>query len=255
MKDDRHRYRENTVENIVLEKNVLEKNVEIYVESDFDWPKINKIPIYECHEPLELIVNTEKLKQKPVYFIAGINGSIEYCPVRKSVAEKLTIASQLLPPHLGILVLDGWRSRETQQALQEQTQAKIAAQYTELSPEEQQRLLQQFVAPAPVEANQVSPHLTGGSVDVTLFDIVSGNVLFLGTEFDEVSELSYTAALETAAEKNMPATLYRRLLYQAMTQVGFSNFPAEWWHYDYGNSLWAFYKNQTAIYGPIDGIK
>lgn len=225
----------------------------IAVEKNFDWPVINKIPIYENHEPLEIMTDTEKLKHQPVYFLAGIKGSIEYCLMRKSVFEKLVIASQLLPPHLGLLVLDGWRSTETQQALQEETQARIAAQYTDLSPEEQRRLLQQFVAPAPVGDNQVSPHLTGGAVDVTLFDIASGHTLFMGTEFDEVSELSYTAALETASEKNMPATLYRRLLYQAMTQAGFTNLPTEWWHYDYGNSLWAFYKNQSVVYGAING--
>ncbi|OTA20888.1 D-Ala-D-Ala dipeptidase VanX [Xenorhabdus beddingii] len=227
----------------------------IAVEKDFDWLIINKIPIYECHEPLEIITNTKRLKWQPVYFLAGIKGAIEYCLLRKSVAEKLMMASQLLPAHLGLLVLDGWRSVETQQALQDATQAKIAAQYTDLSPEEQQRLLQQFVAPVPVEKNQVSPHLTGGSVDVTLFDMASGQALFLGTEFDEVSELSYTAALEKAPEKNRPATLYRRLLYQAMTQAGFTNLPTEWWHYDYGNALWAFYNNQSAIYGAIKGTR
>ncbi|WP_167383233.1 M15 family metallopeptidase [Xenorhabdus ishibashii] len=230
-------------------KNAAEK---IPIESDFDWKVINEIPIYECHESLEMITDSEKLKQKPVYYLAGIKGSIEYCMVRKSVAEKLRIASQLLPAHLGILVLDGWRSRETQQALQEITQVKIAEQYTELSVEEQRKLLRRFVAPASVEKNQVLPHLTGGAVDVTLFDLGSGHALFLGTEFDEVNELSYTAALEKAPEKNMPTTRYRRLLYQAMTQAGFSNLPTEWWHYDYGNPMWAFYKNQTAIYGAID---
>ncbi|MBC8948960.1 D-alanyl-D-alanine dipeptidase [Xenorhabdus ehlersii] len=235
--------------NINVGKNAAEK---ISVEGDFDWKIINEIPIYECHESLEIITDSNKLKQKSVYYLAGIKGSIEYCMVRKSVAEKLRIASQLLPAHLGILVLDGWRSRETQQALQEITQVKIAEQYTELSAEEQHKLLQQFVAPAPVGKNQISPHLTGGAVDVTLFNIESGHALFLGTEFDEVNELSYTAALEKAPEKNMSATLYRRLLYHAMKQVGFTNLPTEWWHYDYGNSMWAFYNNRTAIYGAID---
>ncbi|MDC9588033.1 M15 family metallopeptidase [Xenorhabdus sp. XENO-10] len=226
----------------------------IPVTKDFDWKIINEIPIYECGEYLEKITDSDKLKQTPVYYIEGIKGSIEYCMVRKSVAEKLGMASQLLPTHLGILVLDGWRSRETQQALQDKTQAKIAAQYTELSAEEQQKLLRQFVAPVPIGKNQISPHLTGGAVDITLFDMESGHALFLGTEFDEVSELSYTAALEKKPEKNMPATLYRRLLYQAMTQVGFTNLPTEWWHFDYGNSIWAFYKNRTAIYGAIDEV-
>ncbi|WFQ78610.1 M15 family metallopeptidase [Xenorhabdus sp. SF857] len=184
--------------NVDLGKYSAEK---IPQERDFNWKIINKIPIYECDEYLEIITDSNKLKQKSVYYLAGIKGAIKYGMVRKSVAEKLRLASQLLPAHLGILVLDGWRSRETQQALQEITQAKIAEQYTDLSAEEQRKLLQQFVAPAPVEENQISPHLTGGSVDVTLFDIASGHPLFLGTEFDEVSELSYTAALEKAPEK------------------------------------------------------
>ncbi|MEQ2026975.1 M15 family metallopeptidase [Xenorhabdus szentirmaii] len=234
---------------IDTDKNPAEK---IVPEKDADWSLINKIPIHECHEPLVFITDTEKLKQKPVYFLDGIKGSIEHGLVRKSVAEKLTLVSQLLPDHLGLLILDGWRSREVQQALQEKTQADIAAQFAGLPPEEQQRMLQKFVAPAPVDANQVLPHLTGGAVDVTLFDRETGHALNLGTEFDEVSERSYTVALEADPDKNMSATLYRRLLYQAMTQAGFSNYPTEWWHYDYGNSLWAFYKNQTAFYGAVN---
>ncbi|CBJ79545.1 putative D-alanyl-D-alanine dipeptidase [Xenorhabdus bovienii str. Jollieti] len=237
---------------IAMENNTVDK---IAVEKLFDWEVINGMPINECHEPLEIITDTDKLRQQSAYFFAGIKGSIEYCTVRENVARKLVIASQLLPPHLGLLVLDGWRSRETQQALQEQTQIKIADQYRHLSVEEQKALLQQFVAPAPTEQHQISPHLTGGSVDVTLFDVASGKPLFLGTEFDEVTELSYTAALEKEPEKNMPAILYRRLLYNAMIQVGFTNLPTEWWHYDYGNSLWAFYKNDIAIYGAVDGTR
>ncbi|MBD2814874.1 M15 family metallopeptidase [Xenorhabdus sp. Flor] len=224
----------------------------IVTERTFEWSSINKIPINECHESLEIITETNKIKSQPVYFLADIKGSVEYCAVRKSVAEKLVKASQLLPSHLGILVLDGWRSRETQQALQEKTQAKIAERYSQLSIEEQKKLLEQFVAPAPTAQNPISPHLTGGSVDVTLFDMTSGKALFMGTEFDEVAELSYTAALENTPENNMPAILYRRILYHAMIQVGFTNLPTEWWHYDYGNSSWAFYKNSHAIYGAVD---
>ncbi|MCC8367561.1 M15 family metallopeptidase [Xenorhabdus sp. PB61.4] len=221
----------------------------------FDWETINKISINECHEPLEVIYETDKIKLKPVYFLTGINGAVEYCAVRKSVAEKLIQASQLLPSHLGLLVLDGWRSRETQLALQEKTRATIAQQYSYLSVEEQKELLEQFVAPAPTEQNPVSPHLTGGSVDVTLFDIASGKALFMGTEFDEVDDLSYTAALEQSSDTNMPTVLYRRILHHVMIQAGFTNLPTEWWHYDYGNALWAFYKNDQAVYGAVEGIR
>jgi hypothetical protein len=30
----------------------------------------------------------------------------------------------------------------------------------------------------------------------------------------------------------------RRLLYHAMKKAGFTNYPSEWWHYDYGDTFW-----------------
>jgi D-alanyl-D-alanine dipeptidase len=31
------------------------------------------------------------------------------------------------------------------------------------------------------------------------------------------------------------------------------NYPAEWWHYSYGDRMWAAYSNRrTAIYGVLD---
>ncbi|OKP04542.1 D-alanyl-D-alanine dipeptidase [Xenorhabdus eapokensis] len=54
--------------NINVGKNAAEK---ISIESDFDWKVINEIPIYECHESLEMITDSEKLKQKPVYYLVG----------------------------------------------------------------------------------------------------------------------------------------------------------------------------------------
>jgi len=26
-----------------------------------------------------------------------------------------------------------------------------------------------------------------------------------------------------------------------MTSAGFTNYPEEWWHFDFGNSFWRFY--------------
>ena len=31
----------------------------------------------------------------------------------------------------------------------------------------------------------------------------------------------------------------RRLLYWVMTEAGFANNPTEWWHYSWGDQLWA----------------
>jgi len=36
-----------------------------------------------------------------------------------------------------------------------------------------------------------------------------------------------------------------------MIEVGFSNLPSEWWHYEYGDKNWAYIQGKPAVY---DGI-
>ncbi|MFO6088788.1 hypothetical protein ACLBTQ_28855, partial [Pseudomonas aeruginosa] len=34
--------------------------------------------------------------------------------------------------------------------------------------------------------------------------------------------------------------------------AGFSNLPSEWWHYDFGDQLWAWHTGATqALFGPV----
>ena len=42
----------------------------------------------------------------------------------------------------------------------------------------------------------------------------------------------------------------RRLLYHVMVSAGFTNYPDEWWHFDYGNQNWALMSGRkAAVYG------
>ncbi len=48
-----------------------------------------------------------------------------------------------------------------------------------------------------------------------------------------------------------PARYNRDLLAAAMDAAGFINYPAEWWHWSYGDRYWAFQTSRdTALYGP-----
>lgn len=210
------------------------------------WDDIEKTSILESNEPLQAVPNTENLKQFPIYFEHNIAHAIDACVARQSVIEKLQQAADLLPDHLGIVVLDAWRSSEVQQAVQDEVGDIINLKYAHLSTIEKQKILSQFVAP--VRSDFISPHLTGGSVDITLFERESGKWLDMGAEFDEPTERSYTHFYEDQLEH--PACNNRRVLYSVMTQVGFSNLATEWWHFDYGNPLWAYhYQQNHAIYG------
>ena len=41
------------------------------------------------------------------------------------------------------------------------------------------------------------------------------------------------------ASENITARDNRKILVKTMESEGFSNYPSEWWHYDYGNRAWA----------------
>lgn len=210
------------------------------------WKNLEAIPVIEADEPLQIIPDSKKLKQFPIYFDQNVSHAIDICVARSSVVKKLQQAANLLPDHIGIVVLDAWRSRDVQQAVQAEIGDIIKSKYPNLSMSDQQALLAEFVAP--VGPNFISPHLTGGSVDITLFDVKTGEWLDMGADFDEPTERSYTHFYEDQPEHT--ACTNRRLLYSVMTTVGFSNLPTEWWHFDYGNPLWAHYNQQDhAIYG------
>lgn len=218
----------------------------IPTSTQHSWKNIENISIIESNESLLTIPNTENLKQFPIYFDHNIPHAINVCVARHSVTQRLQQAANLLPDHLGILVLDAWRSRAVQKAIQEEVGNTIKIKYPHLSVSEQQQLLSDFVAPA--RADFISPHLTGGSVDITLFERETGEWLDMGADFDEPTERSHTHFYEDQPEH--PACQNRRLLYSVMSNVGFTNLPTEWWHFDYGNPLWAYYNQQNhAVYG------
>jgi len=98
------------------------------------------------------------------------------------------------------------------------------------------------------------PHNTGGAVDLTIVD-GSGAELRMGTVFDEFSDRAHPDYFIQAGKDDPDAQVYhqnRLLLRDAMVEVGFVEYPYEWWHYSYGNQQWAqATKSDTAIYGRI----
>ena len=102
----------------------------------------------------------------------------------------------------------------------------------------------------PIKDTLIPPaHTTGGAIDVTLVD-ANGHALDMGCEFDAFNEKTKTDYFEDT-EENVKIRDNRRLLYSCMISAGFTNLPSEWWHYDFGNKIWAYYKNEPAIYEGV----
>jgi len=114
-------------------------------------------------------------------------------------------------------------------------------------------------APRSSEVDPCSPppHSTGAACDLTIRK-TSGEHLFMGGIFDDVSIISNTDFFEMESQKRtlsfseIEALQNRRLLYHLMTNAGFANNPTEWWHYSHGDQMWAKLTNQQfAFYSKI----
>lgn len=216
-----------------------------------DWQAISHIPIRESGEAFQAISLSPQICTWPAYFKMGIAHTLPECYIREGVYLRLLEASRYLPDHLTMVVLDGWRPFKVQQFLYETFLSLLDEAHPDW--DETQRIAQarQLVSPPSTDPKAPSPHITGGSIDVTLMDC-DGRLLNMGTLFDEASPLAFSAALEGREDlttSQQEARDHRRLLYHAMRQAGFTNLPTEWWHYDYGNQMWAWHRLKA---GDID---
>ncbi|MEX2461517.1 MAG: M15 family metallopeptidase [Paenibacillaceae bacterium] len=206
------------------------------------------IPIHESGEPLISLSNiSPKIKIFPFYFQQNLPNTLNECYLREGAAQRLMKAAEKLPDGLNFVVLDGWRPYKVQKVLYEMT--IDAFKKDGMAESEIYREIPKFVSYPSDNIDTPSPHMTGGSVDLTIAD--QDGWLDMGTGFDEFTDKAKTTWYEEAA--NLSETEHkirnnRRLLKQVMTDVGFENFEEEWWHYDYGNQRWAMLTHQLAIY-------
>ena len=76
-----------------------------------------------------------------------------------------------------------------------------------------------------------SGHSRGSTVDLTLFDLATGELVAMGGDHDLMDSVSHHDAegIRKAEARN------RRRLRSIMEAAGFGSYPAEWWHYTLRN--------------------
>lgn len=90
-------------------------------------------------------------------------------------------------------------------------------------------------------------HQSGGAVDLTLCDR-EGRPIDMGTGYMEHNDSTATYSKHITSEQRKN----RKILLTVMEETGFVNYPAEWWHFAYGDRMWASYKHKRhAIYGNV----
>ena len=162
---------------------------------------------------------TENFLSTPVY-------SSSHAFLEKPAAEALARASDYLKTKgYGLLIFDAYRPWF------------ITKLFWDATPADKH----QFVAnPA-----QGSRHNRGCAVDLTLYDLKTGQQVVMPSGFDEMTPRAYSNYPDAPEEQKKA----RDLLRDAMQQEGFIQLPAEWWHFDYRD--WNKYPVQNIRFEDI----
>ena len=204
------------------------------------------IPIEECGEPLVDIASFGFVLE-PVYYNSGIFDSADIL-LRKSVTIRLATARDKIEP-FNFKIWDGWRPREVQQKIYLKYWKEVKAEHPQWPEDRLHAQVGTFVSVA-TDSNRIPLHSTGGAVDLTIVD-EKGLNLEMGTKFDHFGPQAAALYYENI-ESNELIRDNRRLLRNSLPEAEFRFDEDEWWHFDYGNQIWASALNKSkAIYGEM----
>ncbi|HEY8267386.1 MAG TPA: M15 family metallopeptidase [Xanthobacteraceae bacterium] len=194
----------------------------------------------------------------PPYYEAA-PGAIEKLFLRESVASRLRNLDQRLREiGLRVHVYDAIRPRAVQAYFHDVWMPRrVRERHPNFSEQEMLAEVEKYWAAPTTSEDSPAPHSTGGAVDLTICKIRNGEPLYMGSIFDDATELAHTDYFERAEQdalgrfSDAEARQNRRLLYWLMTGEGFASNPNEWWHFSWGDQMWAKLTGaKAAVFGP-----
>ncbi|MBA2589898.1 MAG: peptidase M15D vanX D-ala-D-ala dipeptidase [Alphaproteobacteria bacterium] len=202
----------------------------------------------------EAVIEAQEAGLKGENFYAGnrnppywhrVEGATDKLWLRKTAAEKLArVNGRIAAAGLELFLFDAWRPRAVQayfhdvwmpRELQRRDPMLKGAALTE-------EVERYWAAPSD-SAESPAPHATAAAVDLTL-RWKDGEALWMGSLFDDVTALANRDRFEDLEPQNFSfsdqeARANRRLLHWLMTEEDFAGHPDEWWHFSWGDQMWA----------------
>jgi D-alanyl-D-alanine dipeptidase len=215
---------------IVEQKNILRQQ------------RIPTITVDENNSPLISLKDTGF----NLIFEPSIKKDYKYL-VRAEVVEKIGRISKLLDKEDKTLIIrSAWRSFEHQQLLLEYFFEMIQKEQPDQPIEVINEILADFVAP-----REKSMHSTGGAVDALIYDLKNDCIMDFGTNDGYIIEHTHKCypfhpGITPSAYEN------QKLLITLFENEDFVCDLKEYWHFDYGNVIWAIEKGKhSAMYGVL----
>ena len=217
------------------------------------------IPIEECGEPLQALPPALLRIEPHPYMALGAPYGASGNPfqLRLGVVQRLLDAQQQLVEHdpgLRLSIFDAWRPIAVQAFMVDHSIAELCRErgVEVRSGDAFDQVVAdvgRFWAAPSRDPMTPPPHSTGAAVDLTLSSS-DGTPLAMGGEIDAigaVSEPQHYAGREDSDAQRWHQR--RQLLADVMEASGFAQHPNEWWHYSFGDQLWAWRKGAAvAVY-------
>ncbi|HET9514370.1 MAG TPA: M15 family metallopeptidase, partial [Gemmatimonadales bacterium] len=161
-------------------------------------------------------------------FMSAVFYSSPRAFLQRPAAEALARAHQKLAARgYGLLIHDGYRPWY------------VTRMFWDATPDS----LRLFVA----DPSQGSRHNRGAAVDLTLYDRSTGQPVEMPGVYDEFSPRSFPHYPGSTSRQRW----HRELLREAMEAEGFAVYPAEWWHFDYGD--WRRFRIGNSTFEELTG--
>ncbi|HUH13335.1 MAG TPA: M15 family metallopeptidase, partial [Longimicrobiales bacterium] len=161
-------------------------------------------------------------------FMADVFYTEPHAFLQRPAAEAVVRAHRALAPHgYGLLIHDAYRPWH------------VTKMFWDATPDS----LRGFVA----DPAGGSRHNRGAAVDLTLYDLATGEPLLMPSGYDEFTPRAFA---------DYPGGTHRQrwlreLLRDAMEAEGFDVYPAEWWHFDFRD--WRRYPLLNRTFETLEG--
>ena len=167
--------------------------------------------------------------------------------IRTYIYNLIKNAQKHLPQGYHFVVYEAYRPMESQIKLWDGVVCEQKKKHPEMDVNSEE-----FIALCDVFAanpyRQGSGHQSGASVDISLIDD-AGKEYDMGgmvRGFDETADFD-CPNISPEGRKN------REILRDALSKSGLVNYPSEWWHYSFGDRLWArLTGSKLAIFGKLE---
>ena len=228
--------------------------------------------IVENYEPLIALngydKHTHKITQlhkrilaKPAYFeqnstYGNIPDALPIMYVRASLIDLLLKYIDQLPNNYGLIIYDGYRPFSVQESIYNSLFNEEKLKFPNLTDKEIQDKIKNLVLPPKKSPTSPPQHNTGGSVDFYIYNLTTGKILDIGCEFDDFREIAHINYFqskynlgEQLTDEDLKIMLNRNVMGNISTFVGFSLYPDEIWHLNYGTQTDS--NKESAIYGSV----